>query len=84
MWLSACILMGLALVGQLGRHCCMAFICMIFVQQKPAIMWHVQVCKIVVGKQGSVIGEVGIRARRELEELFQNRVHLFLDVMVRP
>ncbi|KAK9792758.1 hypothetical protein WJX73_009051 [Symbiochloris irregularis] len=39
---------------------------------------------IAVGKHGSAIGEIGIRARRELEGLFRHRVHLFLDVIIRP
>ena len=43
-------------------------------------MWQVR--KIVVGKHGSAIGEIGIKARREMESIFQNRVHLFLDVVV--
>ena len=35
---------------------------------------------MVVGKAGASIGEIGIKARRELEAIFHNRVHLFLDV----
>ena len=41
-----------------------------------------QVHRIVVGRQGAAIGEIGIKARREMESIFQNRVHLFLSVVV--
>ncbi|GBG60253.1 hypothetical protein CBR_g3497 [Chara braunii] len=39
---------------------------------------------IVVGKSGLVIRQIGQGARLELEQLLQRRVHLFLDVIVRP
>ena len=39
-----------------------------------------QVHNILVGKNGIVIGEVGKRARIELELMFQRRVHLYLNV----
>ena len=35
---------------------------------------------MVIGRNGAVIGEIGIKARKELEQLFDNRVHLFLQV----
>lgn len=38
---------------------------------------------IVLGKKGSRIKEIGSAARRELEEMFETRVHLFLFVKVR-
>ena len=40
----------------------------------------VKVHNILVGKNGTVIGEIGKRARIELELLFQRRVHLYLHV----
>ena len=39
---------------------------------------------IVVGKAGSVIKEIGQRAREELEDQLGRKVHLFLRVIVRP
>ena len=39
-----------------------------------------QVHQIIVGRNGSVIGEIGKQARIELEMLFQQRVHLYLNV----
>lgn len=38
---------------------------------------------IVLGKKGSRIKEIGAAARKELEDLFETRVHLFLFVKVR-
>ena len=38
---------------------------------------------IVLGKKGSRIKEIGAASRRELEEIFETRVHLFLFVKVR-
>lgn len=38
---------------------------------------------IVLGNQGSFIKEVGIKAREEIEQLIENKVHLFLFVKVR-
>ncbi len=38
---------------------------------------------IVLGKKGSRIKEIGAAARKELETLFETRVHLFLFVKVR-
>ena len=35
---------------------------------------------IVVGRNGVVIGEIGKRARTELELIFGVRVHLYLSV----
>ena len=43
-------------------------------------MTALQVHNILVGKNGTVIGEIGKRARIELELLFQRRVHLYLHV----
>ena len=37
---------------------------------------------IVVGKGGSKIKEVGVEARKELEEFLQEKVHLDLNVRV--
>lgn len=38
---------------------------------------------MLVGRNGATIGEIGIKARRDLEGIFQSRFHLFLDVRVR-
>lgn len=38
---------------------------------------------IVLGKKGSRIKEIGAASRKELEEIFETRVHLFLFVKVR-
>jgi len=38
--------------------------------------------RMVVGKGGSVIGEIGISARKELERLLDRKVHLYLTVRV--
>ena len=40
----------------------------------------VQAHNIVVGRNGMVIGEIGKRARTELELIFGVRVHLYLHV----
>lgn len=39
--------------------------------------------KIVIGKQGSALKKIGELARKELEEMLERRVHLFLFVKVR-
>ena len=39
--------------------------------------------QIVLGKQGSMIKRIGIAARKEIEELLEERIHLFLFVKVR-
>ena len=39
--------------------------------------------KIVLGKNGSMIKKVGLAARTELEEILDERIHLFLFVKVR-
>jgi GTP-binding protein Era len=39
--------------------------------------------KIVLGKSGRAIKTIGEASRRELEEIFGRRVHLFLFVKVR-
>jgi len=39
--------------------------------------------KIVIGKGGASLKEIGTLARKELEEFFDRRVHLFLFVKVR-
>lgn len=38
---------------------------------------------IVLGKNGAMIKKIGMSARREIERLFEQRVHLFLFVKVR-
>ena len=38
--------------------------------------------KIIIGKQGSKIKEIGIKARKDLEELLQKKVYLELYVKV--
>lgn len=60
-----------------GEACCLA-------RCTSSKSFLVQLRRIVVGKRGAAIGEIGIKARREMENIFQNRVHLFLDVVVRP
>ncbi len=39
--------------------------------------------QIVLGKNGAMIKKIGMQARKELEDLFECRVHLFLFVKVR-
>ena len=39
--------------------------------------------QIVVGRRGSTIGQIGIRARMILQEMFGRRVHLVLHVRIR-
>ncbi len=39
---------------------------------------------IVLGKKGQTIKDIGASSRRELEQIFGRRVHLFLFVKVRP
>jgi GTP-binding protein Era len=39
---------------------------------------------IVVGRGGQRLKQVGMAARKELEEILERRVHLFLHVKVRP
>lgn len=39
--------------------------------------------KIILGKKGELIKEIGTRARKELAEIFDKTVHLFLFVKVR-
>lgn len=40
--------------------------------------------KIVVGRRGQVVKEIGIEARREIEEILDARVYLDLKVKVKP
>jgi GTP-binding protein Era len=39
--------------------------------------------KILIGKQGATLKSVGAQARKELEEMLERRVHLFIFVKVR-
>jgi len=39
--------------------------------------------QIVVGRRGSTIGQIGIRARTILQEMFGRKVHLVLNVKIR-
>jgi GTPase len=39
---------------------------------------------IVLGKKGQTIKDIGAASRKELEQIFERRVHLFLFVKVRP
>jgi len=43
----------------------------------------VQVRRMVIGKKGAVVGEIGITARAELSVIFKNKVHLYLEVKLR-
>ena len=40
--------------------------------------------KIIIGKNGSMIKEIGIRARRDIEAYFDKKVYLELFVKVIP
>jgi GTP-binding protein Era len=40
--------------------------------------------KIIVGRQGKNIKEIGIEARREIEDILEAKVFLDLQVKVRP
>ncbi len=40
--------------------------------------------KIIIGHQGKNIKEIGIEARREIEEILEAKVFLELQVKVRP
>jgi GTP-binding protein Era len=40
--------------------------------------------KIIVGRQGKNIKEIGIEARREIEDILESKVYLELQVKVRP
>ena len=42
-----------------------------------------QAKRIVVGKSGCVIGEVGTTARRELQLMLKTKLHLYLKVGVK-
>ncbi len=42
-----------------------------------------QAKRIVVGKTGCVIGEVGITARRELQIMLKTKLHLYLKVAIK-
>ena len=39
--------------------------------------------KIIIGRQGSLIKQIGIEARREIEEILETKVFLNLQVKVR-
>jgi GTP-binding protein Era len=51
--------------------------------EQTLVVDSVNVKQIVVGRRGSAIGQIGIRARTILEEMFGKRVHLVLHVKVR-
>ena len=51
--------------------------------EQTLVVDSVPIKQIVVGKRGSVIGQIGIRARTVLEKMFGRRVHLVLNVKVR-
>lgn len=51
--------------------------------EQTLVVDSVNVKQIVVGRRGSTIGQIGIRARTILEEVFGTRVHLVLHVKVR-
>jgi len=51
--------------------------------EQTLVVDSVNVKQIVVGRRGSAIGQIGIRARTILEEMFGRRVHLVLHVKVR-
>lgn len=40
--------------------------------------------KILIGKKGQLIKDIGMNARRELEEYFEKQVYIELHVMVKP
>ena len=41
-----------------------------------------QVRRIVVGRGGAAVGEIGVSARKDLEAALNERVHLMLNVKV--
>ena len=51
--------------------------------EQTLVVDSVSVKQIVVGRRGSTIGQIGIRARTILEAMFGRRVHLVLHVKVR-
>jgi hypothetical protein len=51
--------------------------------EQTLVVDSVNVKQIVVGRRGSAIGQIGIRARTILEEIFERKVHLVLHVKVR-
>jgi GTP-binding protein Era len=51
--------------------------------EQTLVVDSVNVKQIVVGRRGSAIGQIGIRARTILEEIFGRKVHLVLHVKVR-
>ena len=51
--------------------------------EQDLLVNHVKKKKIVVGRNGQVIGQIGCRARTELERHLNLRVHLILNVRVR-
>ena len=51
--------------------------------EQTLVVDSVPMKQIVVGTRGSVIGQIGIRARTVLEKMFSRRVHLVLNVKVR-
>tara|TARA_Y100000389_G_C17467008_1_gene526567 strand:+ start:1874 stop:2773 length:900 start_codon:yes stop_codon:yes gene_type:complete len=40
--------------------------------------------KIIIGKRGSLLKEIGIEARNEISQLCQTKIHLFLFIKIRP
>ena len=48
------------------------------------VVEHTSQKKIVVGAGGAMVKRIGIRARGEIEQLLQRRVHLALWVKVEP
>ena len=51
--------------------------------EQDLLVNHVKKKKIVVGKRGQAIGQIGCRARMELERHLNLKVHLILNVKVR-
>jgi GTP-binding protein Era len=40
--------------------------------------------KIIIGRRGSLVKQIGIEARKEIEELLKTEIYLGLQVRVRP
>jgi GTP-binding protein Era len=51
--------------------------------EQDLLVNHMKKKKIVVGKRGQAIGQIGCRARAELEKCLNLKVHLILNVKVR-
>ena len=51
--------------------------------EQDLLVNHIKKKKIVVGKRGQAIGQIGCRARAQLERQLEMKVHLILNVKVK-